>query len=164
MTKDVAKRSSEEVAPVPPLDPTVVAILDRARATGHYAGGAVFLLQALGADTLEEATDIGTVLSARDNVLGERLRILGVTFLDSDPELESPLPLFAVIDCFREMTGERVKVSCGAAHVLGVLIRACELDWFPFDAELVSVPLGKATAAINLQLAPQRVDQIVGDL
>jgi len=49
------------------------------------------------------------------------------------------------------------KMSCGAGHVVGVLIRAAEMGWFPFDAELVSVGLGAGRKAINLQLAPERV-------
>ena len=34
--------------------------------------------------------------------------------------------------------------------------------WFPFDAEFVSESLGKGRAAINLTLAPTRVD-VIGD-
>ena len=160
MTKDLAKRSDAEVDAERELTPFQQAIIDRVQASGHYASSGAFLLAALNAETLEQATDMGTVLGAREHVLGERLRVLDVTFLDSDPELGSSIPLFAVIDCYRELTGERVKVSCGAEHVLGVLIRACEMGWFPFDAELVSVDLGKAKKAINLRLAPARVDVI----
>jgi hypothetical protein len=159
-----AKRTNDEVEVPRELDPITQAIVNRAVSTGHYGGGTAFLLQALSAETIEQATTIGTVLSAKDDVLGERLRIMDVTFIDSDPDLESPIPLFAVIDCVREMSGERVKVSCGASHVLGVLIRACEMDWFPFDAELVSVGLGAGRKAINLNLAPTRVDTITEPL
>lgn len=160
MAKDLAKQSSDTAEVERVLDPVVVAIIDRVKATGRYGSAGVFLLKALDAQTIEEATDTGQVLGAKENVLGERLRMTGVTFLDSDPELESTVPIFAVIDCFRELDGTQVKVSCGAEQVLGVLIRACEMDWFPFDAELYSVSLGKAKNAINLRLAPQRVDQI----
>lgn len=164
MAKDLQKKSDAVLDAPRELDPAIAAIIERARATGRYGSASVFLLKALDAMTLEEATDTGTVLGARDNVLGERLRMTDVTFLDSDPELESPVPIFAVIDCFRELDGTQVKVSCGAEQVIGVLIRACEMDWFPFDAELYSVSLGKTRNAINLRLAPQRVDTIAEDL
>lgn len=164
MAKDVAKKAeTEEVVRREP-SPIALAIIDRARATGHYGGGPVFMLQALGADTLEAATEIGEVVSVRDNLLGERLHIIDVTFLDGDDELDAQVPIFAVIDCFREMTGEQIKATCGAEHVVGVLIRACEMDWFPFDAEIVSVKLGSGKAALNLKLAPTRVDAIDGPL
>lgn len=164
MAKDLQKRADEVLDAPRELSGPARAVIERAKATGHYGGGLSFMLQALNAPTLEEATSIGEVLSARDDVLGERLRFIDVSFLGSDDELESEVPIFAVIDCVREMTGERVKVSCGASHVVGVLIRACEMDWFPFDGELVSVGLGAGRKAINLNLAPQRVDQIEGDL
>jgi len=164
MGKAVAKNATEQTPASVELDPVVAAIIARVRATGRYGSASVFLLKALDAQSIEEATDTGQVLGAKENVLGERLRMTNVTFLDSDPELESTVPIFAVIDCFREMTGEAVKVSCGAEQVLGVLIRACEMDWFPFDAELYSVSLGKARNAINLRLAPTRVDTIESDL
>lgn len=133
------------------------AIIDRANATGHYGGGNAFLLQALNADSLEEATEIGTVISGKEH-LNERIRYVGCVFMDSDPDLHSDIPIFAVCDVVREMgDGVAEKMSIGAGHVIGVLIRACELDWFPFDAELVSVDLGGGRKAINLQLAPTRV-------
>lgn len=141
-----------------PLSPEIQDIVTRAKATGRYAGGAAFIMQALNAATLEEATEIGSVISGGEH-LNERIRYLDVSFLDSDPELDSPVPLFAVATVVREMgDGVVEKMSIGAGHVLGVLIRACEQGWFPFDAELVSVPLGGGKKAINLQLSPTKVD------
>lgn len=134
------------------------AIIDRAAATGHYGGGNAFLMQALQANTIEEATEILGVISGKEH-LNERIRYVGCQFVDSDPDLHSDIPIFAVCDVVREMgDGVVEKMSIGAGHVVGVLIRACELDWFPFDAELVSVDLGGGRKAINLQLAPTRVE------
>jgi hypothetical protein len=133
-------------------------IIDRAAHTGRYGGGNAFLMQALGANTIEEATEIGTVISGKEH-LSERIRYTDVMFLDSDPDLHSDIPIFAVCTVVREMgDGVAEKMSIGAGHVVGVLIRAAELDWFPFDAELVSVDLGGGRKAINLQLAPTRVE------
>lgn len=139
------------------MSPDIQEVVLRAVATGRYGGGNAFMMQALNAASLEEATDIGTVVSARDH-LNERMRFIDVQFLDSDPSLESPVPIFAVATVAREMNdGVIEKLSCGAGHVLGVLIMACEKNLFPFDAELVSVDLGGGRKAINLQLAPTRV-------
>lgn len=140
------------------LSPEIAAIVHRAKATGHYVGGASFVMQALDAATLEEATDIGTVISAQEHT-GERIKFLSASFLDSDPELKSDIPLFALCDVVREMgDGVVEKMSCGAGHVLGTMIRAVEMDWFPFDGELVSVSLGAGRSAINLKLAPRKVE------
>ena len=160
MAKDVAKTTNAEPAPAPELSPVVQEIGRRIMATGRYMPTAVFLMRALNADTIEEATDIGEVVSVSKYLVGERLRIIDVTFLDSDPDLESTIPWFAVFDCYRELSGERIKAECGAEHPLGVLIRACELDWFPFDAEFVPVPISATKTALNLKLAPRRVDTI----
>lgn len=164
MAKDLAKRPDGEVEAAREYSPKALVIQERAKATGYYADLNPFLLQALEADTIEAATSREGVLSGRDDVIGERLRIVGVTFLDADPTLDSALPFYAVIDCIREMTGERVKVSIGADQPTGVLLRACEQGWFPFDAELESVKLGGVKKAINLVLAPTRVDAITEDL
>lgn len=148
--------SNGEVAAL--YDPQIEQVLARVRATGRYGSGTVFLMQALNAATLEEATDIGSVIAAKEH-LNERIRFIDVQFMDSDPDLDSPIPIFAVCTVAREMAGGEIeKLSCGAAHVVGVLIRAAEQGWFPFDAELVSVDLGKGMKAINLQLAPQQVE------
>lgn len=157
MTQVPAVPENGTVATTAPLSPEIAAIVGRAKATGQYVGGASFVMQALDAATLEEATDIGAVISGKEHV-GERIQFRGVQFLDSDPELEGDIPLFALCDIVRE-AGDGVveKMSIGAGHVLGLMIRACEMDWFPFDAELVPVPLGKGRTAINLKLAPRKV-------
>lgn len=153
----VVPTQANEVATTAPTDQVVAEIVARAHATGRYVGGAAFIMQALDANTLEEATEIGEVINGGDH-LNERIRFIDVQFLDSDPELEALVPLFALCKVVREMGGGTVeKLSIGAGHVLGVLIRACELDLFPFDGELVSVGLGAGRKAINLQLAPRKV-------
>lgn len=142
------------------LSPEVQMVVDRARRTGHYMGANAFLLNALSANTIEEATEIGEVIQGSEH-LNERIRFVGVSYLDSDPELKSDIPIFALCDVVREMgDGVQEKMSIGAGHVLGVLLRADEQGWFPFDAELVSVGLGAGKKAINLQLAPRRVEAL----
>jgi hypothetical protein len=142
------------------LSKDVQAVVDRASATGKYSSVNAFLAQALNADTIEQATEVGEVIQAADH-LNERIRYMDVVFLDSDPELESDIPIFAVCTVVREMgDGVQEKMTCGAGHVVGVLIRAAEKGWFPFDAELVSVGLGAGRKAINLQLSPQRVETL----
>lgn len=133
-------------------------VIARAAATGRYSSVNAFLVQALNADSIEAATEIGEVIQGGE-YLNERIRFMDVTFLDSDPELESDIPIFAVATVVREMgDGTQEKLSIGAGHVVGVLIRAAEMGWFPFDGELVSVGLGAGRKAINLQLAPTRVE------
>jgi hypothetical protein len=130
----------------------------RAIATGHYGSGDAFLMAALDASTIEEATTITEAISGKEH-LNERIRYVDVTFLDGDPSLDSALPIFELCDVVREMgDGVAEKMSIGAAQPMGVLIRAAEQGWFPFDAELVSHDLGGGKKAINLQLAPQRVE------
>lgn len=147
-------------AAVAQLDPIVATITARIMATGRYVGGAAFLMQALNAATIEEATNIGSVIQGAEH-LGERIRFFDVQFLDSDPELDAMVPYFAVCDVVREMgDGTHEKLSTGAGHVLGVLIAACEQGWFPFDGELVSAPIGAGKKAINLSLAPRRVEPL----
>lgn len=115
-------------------------------------------MQALGADTLEAATEIGQVFPAA-NYVGGRLKFVNVSFMDSDPTLDSRIPIFALVDVVRDNGDGTVELmSCGAEHVLGVLIRACEMDWFPFDGILEEVDLGSGRKAINLTLAPGRVE------
>lgn len=126
-------------------------------ATGRYVGGSAILLQALNAATLEEATNIGTLLSGKDHT-GERIRFLDVQFADSDPALDSKLPWYAIADVVIEgRDGETERLGCGAEHVVGVLLRAAELDLFPFDAYLEGKDLGGGMQALNLSLAPTRV-------
>ena len=140
------------------MSPAAVEATQRAIATGRYGGGDAFLIQALNAATLEEATEIIAAISGKEH-LNERIRFDGVTFLDSDPDLDSALPIFALCDVHREMgDGTAEKLSIGASQPMGVLIRAAESGWFPFDGELVSVDLGGGRKAINLQLSPTRVD------
>lgn len=150
--------NSGELEQSAPLAPEVEAILRRARKTGRYLTVNPFLQSALDADTLEAATQMVDVISGQEH-LNERIRFIDVTFLNSDPELGSDVPIFAVCDVAREMgDGVIEKMSIGAGQVVGVMIRAAEMDWFPFDAELVAVGLGTGKKAINLQLSPKRVD------
>lgn len=157
MPNKPVKTTDESPAEIAALSKNMQLVVDRATATGRYAGENPFLIQALNADSLAEATDIGAVIAGKDH-LNERMRYVDVAFLDSDPELDSEVPIYAVCTVIREMgDGVAEKMSIGAAHVVGVLIRAAEMDWFPFDAELVTVPLSAGRKAINLQLAPTKV-------
>lgn len=154
----VPSTTSNGSGEVAALRADVQAVIDRAAATGRYSSINPFMTQALNADTIEEATEIGEVIQGGDH-LNERIRYLDVMFLDSDPELESDVPIFAVCTVIREMgDGTRERMSIGAGHVVGVLMRAAEKDWFPFDAQLVSNGLGAGRKAINLVLAPERVE------
>jgi hypothetical protein len=154
----VPAKISESAGEIAALSKDVQAVIDRASATGRYSSVNAFLAQALNADTIEAATDIGEVIQGKEH-LNERIKFLDVVFLDSDPELEGDIPIFAVCTVAREMEGGVIeKLSCGAGHVVGVLIRAAEMGWFPFDAQLVSVGLGAGRKAINLVLAPERVE------
>lgn len=158
MTQVPATTNNGALETTPAMNPAIAEVVARAQRTGHYVGGASFVMQALDAATLEEATNIGTVLSGKE-MTGQRIKFLGASFLDSDPELDGDIPLFALCDVVPEMgDGEVVKMSIGAGHVVGLMIRAHEMGWFPFDAELVAVPLGKGKTAINLQLAPRKVE------
>lgn len=142
------------------LDPFVAMVVKRAIGTGAYVGKGAFLAQALNAATLEEATNIGEVISGKEH-RNERIRFMDVQFLESDPELDSTIPLFALATVVREMgDGVEEKLSCGADHVLGTLIAAKEKGWFPFDAEIVGVDLGPGRQALNLRLAPRKVDTL----
>lgn len=139
------------------FDPFMDAFMARVRATGCYVGPNAILMQALGAASLEEATNLGLTLSGKD-ATGVRMRFLGVVFADSDEALDSRLPIYAQADVVRDGgPGEVEKLQCGAEHVVGVLVRACELDLFPFEAELEGVPLGGGQVALNLVLAPKFV-------
>lgn len=130
----------------------------RIEATGCYVGGNAILLQALNATSLEEATNIGTLLSGKDHT-GERIKFLSVQFADSDPELKSKLPWYAICDVVIDGgTGEVQRLGCGAEHAVGVLLRASELKLFPFDAYLEGKDLGGGMTALNMTLAPTRVD------
>ncbi len=144
-----AKVNKGEIAA---LSRDVQLVIDRVAATGRYSSVNPFLVQALNADTIEAATRIDDVIQGGDH-LNEVMTYLDVTFLDSDPELESDLPIYAVCTVGRPLEGGIVqKMSVGAGHVVGVLIRATEKDWFPFDAELTSVALGAGRKAINLNV------------
>lgn len=157
MTSVPATTNNGTAGEVAALSADIQAVIDRVRATGRYSGVNAFLSQALKADTIEAATDIGEVIQGGEH-LNERIKYLDVAFLDSDPELQADIPIFAVATVVREMgDGVVEKMSIGAGHALGVLIRAAEKGWFPFDAELVSVGLGAGKKAINLQLSPERV-------
>lgn len=139
-------------------DPMVEGVRARIIMTGCYVGGSAILLQALNATSLEEATNIGTILSGKDHT-DQRMKFLGVQFADSDPKLESKLPWYAICDVVIDGgTGEVQRLGCGAEHVVGVLLRAAEMGWFPFDAYLEGKDLGGGMTALNLSIAPTRVD------
>lgn len=116
-----------------------------------YVGDGGFIAQAMQAETLEEATKNGDMISGRDSA-GIRYRWLGATFADSD--LPGTLPLFAVCDVVDVDTGAIMKMSVGGARVTATLFRACEKEWFPFEASIESVDMGSGQAALNLVLAP----------
>ncbi len=144
-----AKESAGEIAA---LSKDVQLVIERATLTGRYSSVNPFLVQALNAESLDQATRIEDVIQGKEH-LGEVMTYLDCVFLDSDPEIETDIPIYAVVTVARPLEGGIVqKMSCGAGHVVGVLIRACEKAWFPFDAELVSVALGAGRKAINLQL------------
>lgn len=124
------------------------------KASPWYAGPSAFLLQAMTATSLEQATETGELVSARDNT-GVRFRFIDATFCDSD--LEGQLPFYAICNAIGSTDGAACKVSVGGARVLAILFRACEMDWFPFDAEFESINLGSGMNALNLVLAPQQV-------
>ena len=107
------------------------------------------------ADTIEEATKTGEMISGRDAV-GVRFRWLGATFADS--ELDGTLPLFAICDVIDPASGAVEKLTVGGARVTATLFRAAQMEWFPFEAALVSVDLGVGKAALNLELAPTKVE------
>src|SRR5690348_5565314 len=141
------------------LSRDVQLVMDRVIATGRYSSVNPFLVQAMNADSLEAATRIEDVIQGKEH-LNEVMTYLDVVFLDSDPTLESDLPIYAVCTVARPLEGGIVqKMSVGAGHVVGVLIRAAEMGWFPFDAELVSVKLDGTRKAINLQVAPRQADK-----
>jgi hypothetical protein len=124
------------------------------KASKWYIGDGGFIAQAMQADTLEEATKTGAMISGRDRA-GERFRFLNATFADSD--LEGIIPLFAVCDVIDPVTGSVEKLSCGGGRVVATLFRACEKEWFPFEAVFQQVDMGDGKKALNLVLAPEQV-------
>jgi hypothetical protein len=120
-----------------------------------YVGDGGFIAQAMMADTIEEATKTGAMISGRDHP-GTRYRWLNATFADS--ELDGTLPLFAICDVIDPATGAVEKLTVGGARVTATLFRACEKEWFPFEASLESVDMGAGRAALNLVLAPSKVE------
>lgn len=158
MSQTPATTSEPSAGEIAALSKDVQLVIERATATGRYSSVNPFLVQALNADTPEQATRIDEVIQGKEH-LNEVIKFLDAVFLDSDPELESDIPIYAVCTVTREMNGGVVeKMSVGAGHVIGFLIRACEKDWFPFDAELVTVGLGAGRKAINLQLVAPRAE------
>lgn len=157
MTQVPATTTNNDPATSPTTDPMIDAVRARIVQTGKYVGASAILLQALNATTLEEATNIGTLLSGKDHT-DTRMKFLGVQFADSDPKLESKLPWYAICDVVIDGgTGEVQRLGCGAEHVVGVLLRAAEMGWFPFDAYLEGKDLGGGMTALNLTIAPTRV-------
>ena len=144
-------------ASTPAVNPFVQHITDRIVATGCYVGSFGILGQALTADTLEAAMNMGEMIDAEAH-MNERIRFVRCSFADSDPALGARVPYFAVCEVMLDDgTGALRKMSIGAEHVLGVLIRACEQDWFPFEGQLQSVRLDSVRTAINLVPVPAKV-------
>lgn len=129
-------------------------MIEAIRNSPVYVGDGGFLAQAMEADTLEEATATGELWSAQDEI-GTVFHWLNAKFLDSD--LDGTLPFFAICDVVNTDTGEKGQLSVGGARVVATLFRACESNWFPFDASLVTVDVGTGKTALNLVVAPTKV-------
>lgn len=119
-----------------------------------YVGDGGFLAQAMTADTLADATANDDMLSARENI-GTVFTFVHATFADSD--LDGQLPLFVVADVVDQSTGAKCKLSVGGARAVATLFRACQMDWFPFDASFTAVDMGSGKAALNITPAPVKV-------
>lgn len=157
MTQDQTPTTPAETAPVPPgpssyTDRIIAAI----RNSPVYVGDGGFLAQAMEADTIEDATATDELWRGRDEI-GTVFHWLSAKFLDSDPDLDGTLPFFAICEVVNTATGEKGAMSVGGARVVATLFRACEANWFPFDASLANVDLGSGKAALNLVVAPRKV-------
>lgn len=131
-------------------------------ATGAYTPGNALMVQALNADSLEDAMAVGEVLSARDYP-DQRIRFNRVLFTDSDPELNARVPFYAILDVvLDDNSGTVQRMACGAEQPLGVFVRAAEQGWFPFEGQFELVKLDAAKTAINLVPVPARVQNLAG--
>lgn len=129
----------------------------RLMATGAYSPGNALMVQALSADTLEEAMQVGDVISGRDYP-DMRIRFLSVLFTDSDPTLDARIPYYALLNVvLDDGTGETRRMAIGAEQPLGVFIRAVEQGWFPFEGKFEIVDLGQGKKAVNLVPVPVKV-------
>jgi hypothetical protein len=124
------------------------------RESKWYVGDGGFVAQAMGAQTLEEATATGDLIPGRERE-GDVFRFSSATFADSD--LDGQLPFYAVCDVIDPASGQLSKWACGGARVVATLFRAAQMDWFPFDASVISVEMGAGKRALNLVLAPTPV-------
>jgi hypothetical protein len=124
-----------------------------------YVGDGGFVAQAMGAQTLEEATATGDLIPGRERV-DDVFRFNSATFADSD--LDGQLPFYAVCDVIDPASGQLSKWACGGARVVATLFRAAQMDWFPFDASIVEVEMGGGKRALNLVLAPTKVKSASG--
>jgi hypothetical protein len=155
MTSENIVVAGQAATPVPEPTMTYVEWLaGEIRTSAYYVGDGGFIAQAMLADTLEEATSTEPMLSADQNT-GKPFRFLTATFADSD--LDGRLPFFAVCDVIDTTTGERGKLSCGGGRVVATLFRACQRDWFPFEATIEPVSLGAGKNALNIVPAPIKV-------
>lgn len=139
--------------PVPPSS-YIQAAIAKIRGSIFYVGDGGFIAQAMGAQSLEEATDTPETISGQAHT-GERLRFLNARFADS--ELDGTMPFFAICDVIDDGTGEKRVLTVGGGRVVATLFRAAEMGWFPFDAYLEPIALGGSKEALNLVLAPTRV-------
>lgn len=129
-------------------------------ATGAYSPGNPLMVQALNADTLEDAMRVGEVISGRDYP-DQRIRFNSVLFIDSDPSLEAKIPFYALLDVvLDDNSGEVRRMAIGAEQPLGVFIRAAEQGWFPFEGRFEIVDLGQGKKAVNLVPVPAKVTNV----
>jgi hypothetical protein len=129
-------------------------VVQQIKESKWYVGDGGFVAQAMGAQTLEEATATGDLIPGRERE-GDVFRFSSATFADSD--LDGQLPFYAVCDVIDPTTGQLAKWACGGARVVATLFRACQMDWFPFDASVISVDMGMGKRALNMVLAPTKV-------
>lgn len=155
---------TDQTPTIPAVEPAAVrdrkewtyteTVIDKIRNSPVYVGDGGFIAQAMEADTIEEATQTGELWRAQD-YLGNVFVWQTARFADSD--LDGTLPFFAICDVVNTSTGEKGQLSVGGARVIATLFRACEANWFPFDASLEEVQLSGAKAALNLVVAPAKV-------
>ena len=130
-------------------------VAQQIRESPWYVGDGGFIAQAMNAETIEAATETGELWKGQAEV-GRRFRFLTAVFADSD--LDGALPFFAICDVVAEDTGEVGKLSVGGGRVVSTMFRANQKTWFPFVASLAEVDLGSGKAALNLVLAPTKVE------
>lgn len=147
------KASPDHPAQLPPSS-YIQAAISKIRSSVFYVGDGGFIAQAMGAQSLEEATETGETWSGQAHT-GQRFRFLDARFADSD--LDGRMPFFALCNVVDDKSGEKGLLTVGGGRVVATLFRAAEMGWFPFDAYLEPIALGGSKEALNLVLAPTRV-------